>query len=377
MPKPLQHADRTLLRDALSDTPHFATVRGRQTIVRGALGGYPLSGEIDKALRFLDWEGAPIVVADDLLRLLDGHEPAPGVPALALIAQAIEPMAGLAHREKLTDLRRRVGWGAVDPSSLPAANWRDARPPAEVVRERIIGENTLKPMYYLRRALVAADAVVRVDLNGEPKGTGFLVAQDLMMTNNHVIATPDEARNAQACFFDEVPDERNKGASTKKRVVARTAGEQPLLYTNNDLDVSLVRLQNSPRFLRYLPLRPVVVRQNDRVAIIQHPGGYPKQISLQNNLVAEADARIVQYYTSTKGGSSGSPVLDGEFAVVAIHHGWVHNEAWDAGGQVRAADPKQIEDLQYRNQGTSMIAVLEDLRKNAPALVEELTILPD
>lgn len=68
----LEHRDRNVLLDALSDTPHFATVRGRQTMIRDALGGYPLSGEIEKALRFLDWEGSPIVVADKLLRLLDG-----------------------------------------------------------------------------------------------------------------------------------------------------------------------------------------------------------------------------------------------------------------------------------------------------------------
>ena len=373
----LQHQDRKVLLEALSDTPHFATVRGRQTIIRDALGGYPLSAEIDKALRFLDWEGAPIVVAGDLLRLLDGHEPAPGVPALALIAQAIHPMAGTAHREKLADLRRRMGWGAVDPSSFPAENWRDSRPPAEVVRERIIGENTLKPMYYLRRALVAADAVVRVDLNGSPRGTGFLVAPDLMMTNNHVIATQDEARSAQARFFDEVPDEQSKEEFRRKQVIARTAGERPLLYTNKDLDFTLVRLQGSPRLVRYLPLRPKVLQQNDRVVIIQHPGGYPKQISLQNNLVASADARLVQYYTSTKGGSSGSPVLDGDFAVTAIHHGWVRNQAWESGSQARLADPKQIDHLQYRNQGTSMIAILEDLEKNAPNLVGELSILRD
>ena len=54
----LHHKDRMLLLTALSDTPPFATVRGRQTIVRNALGGYPLSDEIDKALRWLDWETA-------------------------------------------------------------------------------------------------------------------------------------------------------------------------------------------------------------------------------------------------------------------------------------------------------------------------------
>ncbi len=115
----LQHNDRTQLRDALSDTPQFATVRGRQTLVRNALGGYPLSGEVDKTLRWLDWEGSPIVVADELIGLLDGHEPAPGIPALGLIAQAIEPLVGLDHQEKLVDLRQRMGWGRSAGAAAP------------------------------------------------------------------------------------------------------------------------------------------------------------------------------------------------------------------------------------------------------------------
>jgi V8-like Glu-specific endopeptidase len=240
------------------------------------------------------------------------------------------------------------------------------------VEERIIGENTLRPLYYLRRALVAADAVVRVDWNGQPNASGFLVAPDLMMTNHHVI-NEVTVRSAQACFFDEVADQQEK-EEPRTQVIARIAGTESLLYTDKDLDVSVVRLQGSPHLRRYLPLRPAVLQQNNRVVIIQHPGGYPKQVSLQNNLVADANARLVQYYTSTRAGSSGSPVLDDNFAVVAIHHGTVHNPAWDNASQIRGG-PKALEDAQYRNQGTSVIALLEDLKKTAPGLLAELTIL--
>ncbi len=367
----LQHQDRTTLLNALADTPQFATTRGRQVIVRSALGGYPHSGEIDKALRFLDWEGEPIVVADQLLRLLAGHEPAPGVSALGLIAQAIEPMAG-AHRGKITDLRRRMGWGA-DFANAPATPWQDERSAAEVVEERIIGENTLRPLYYLRRALRAADAVVRVDVDGG-HGTGFLVAPNLMMTNNHVIGNEDQARRAHAVFFDELPDvEAGESVLGRKHIVVRAAGKQALLHTSKELDYSLIRLSKSPPLEHYLPIRPARVEQNQRVVIIQHAGGEPKRVSLQNNLVAYGDDRLVQYYTSTLQGSSGSPVLDDSFAVVAIHRGWNASPEYK-GEQIRVLDPKQIEGSQYRNQGTSMIAIQKDLEKSAPKLLQELTI---
>jgi len=72
MPKILQHQDRTVLLHAWSYAPHFPTVRGQQTVIRDALGGYPLSGEIDKALRFLDWEGSPIPCSASIRRAPGG-----------------------------------------------------------------------------------------------------------------------------------------------------------------------------------------------------------------------------------------------------------------------------------------------------------------
>jgi hypothetical protein len=354
---------------ALSDLPQFATVRGRQTLVRNALGGYELTSDVNKRLRWLDWEGGPIEVADALIQLFDGYEPAPGIPALGLITQAIEPLVDPPHDEKLVDMRRRLGWGAdLEPAS--SETWRDERPPAEVVRERIIGENTLRPIYYLHKALRAADAVVRIEVPGLGAGTGFLVAPDLMMTNHHVIADSDQARRAEASFFYELDIDKRERAM-------RTVGtaENALLFTDDDLDVTLVRLKDPPQLAQCPPIRPVRLERDQRVAIVQHPGGFLKKISMQNNLVAYASDRLVQYYTSTQAGSSGSPVFDDDFAVVAIHHSAVRDKGWDDGDRIRQRHPKRVEELQWRNQGTSMIAIRDMLKDRAPAVLAEMTLL--
>jgi V8-like Glu-specific endopeptidase len=102
------------------------------------------------------------------------------------------------------------------------------------------------------------------------------------------------------------------------------------------------------------------VRRDDRVAIIQHPGGHLKKISMQNNFVAYADANVVQYTTSTLPGSSGSPVFDDDFQVIAIHH---------SGGRLLEPGTKQ---RYLRNAGTSMIAVLNDMKSNAPGIYTRL-----
>jgi V8-like Glu-specific endopeptidase len=68
--------------------------------------------------------------------------------------------------------------------------------------------------------------------------------------------------------------------------------------------------------------------------------------------VAYADRQVIQYTTTTIPGSSGSPVFNDDFDVVAIHH---------SGGML--AEPS-TERRYLRNGGTSMIAVLNDLKLN-------------
>ncbi|WP_238184616.1 trypsin-like serine peptidase, partial [Methylobacterium trifolii] len=55
------------------------------------------------------------------------------------------------------------------------------------------------------------------------------------------------------------------------------------------------------------------------VNIVQHPAGRPKQFAIRNNLVREVKGDEVQYFTDTRSGSSGSPVLDDFWRVVALH----------------------------------------------------------
>ena len=61
----------------------------------------------------------------------------------------------------------------------------------------------------------------------------------------------------------------------------------------------------------------------ESVTIIQHPGGEPKQIALRENFVLalpDAADRYLYYQTDTTPGSSGSPVFNDDWEVVALHH---------------------------------------------------------
>jgi V8-like Glu-specific endopeptidase len=86
-----------------------------------------------------------------------------------------------------------------------------------------------------------------------------------------------------------------------------------------------------------------------RVNIIQHQGGMPKQISIQNNFLEYVDEKLLQYLTSTLPGSSGSPVFDDNWRVVALHR---------SGGMV---EEPQTSRRYFRNAGIRISAIVNDL----------------
>jgi len=82
-----------------------------------------------------------------------------------------------------------------------AAKWRLVRRllglPNYVGVERIIGDQSpLLPISFLEIGLERARAVARI-VCPDGVGTGFLIRDNLLITNNHVISKPEEAREAR------------------------------------------------------------------------------------------------------------------------------------------------------------------------------------
>lgn len=218
----------------------------------------------------------------------------------------------------------------------------DTRMPVEAV----IGEPNFKSIWWLELALEAAHSVARVKL---PAGsaTGFLIAPDLFMTNNHVFENAEDARTARLQF--------NYRLLASGDLAPRDEWEcdpDGLFHTNPDLDYSLVRVKRKDGKAAgdvwgVLDLRHgVTVQPNQRVNIIQHPQGRFQEIAFRDNQVKDVQDRYIQYLTDTDYGTSGSPVFDDWFNVVALHN-------------QRAPDPNDPHRW-YRNQGFRVEAILAD-----------------
>src|SRR5262249_10942189 len=158
-------------------------------------------------------------------------------------------------------------------------------------------------------------SVVRIALGERKYGSGFLIASDLVLTNHHVLPTIEAARGAT---IEVGCQDTIAGVSIAGTPYATRADE---LYASDEADDwAVVRIAAVPNAIP-ISLAPCAAPQvNDRVFIIQHPGGGPKQVALGANTVTFVDERRVQYLTDTRPGSSGSPVFDRCWRLVAIHH---------------------------------------------------------
>jgi hypothetical protein len=74
--------------------------------------------------------------------------------------------------------------------------------------------------------------------------------------------------------------------------------------------------------IRPIPLRrsPATVTRFELVNIVQHPDGRPKEVALQENEVTRVQDKLIHYRTDTEPGSSGSPVFNNDWELVALHH---------------------------------------------------------
>jgi endonuclease G len=194
--------------------------------------------------------------------------------------------------------------------------------PEDKVLEKILGDKSnLVKISWLEKALEVAKSVCRVVLpNGEGTGTGFLIAGDYLMTNNHVLPNQQTAADAYVEFNFETDPTGNSRTRYKYTL------DPTSFITNKDLDFTRVKINqaSNPTPLNnwgYLDLAPDATPvMSDPVNIIQHPNGDDKQIALTSNEVISIWGSKIFYKADTEPGSSGSPVFNQDWKVVALHH---------------------------------------------------------
>lgn len=251
--------------------------------------------------------------------------------------------------------------------------------------EKIVHQDDMLPIAFLAGGVTAARSVCRlvvpvyvngtplVDITGQPRrgyGSGWLVTADLVMTNHHVVnnrsgaedaSEADLRRQAQASIAEFDYDAAGCDPATVaiKEIVAWSPRGGPLDYAIVRLAVPQDQRHPLPIMAEQLvvspdePTRPVV-------NIIQHPGRHGdgsmtmyKMVSCRNNLVFRAEGPNLWYFTDTLAGSSGSPVCNDDWRVVALHKRWDKIDGVNYQGKQTAV----------ANAGTQLAAILDDLKQ--------------
>jgi V8-like Glu-specific endopeptidase len=186
---------------------------------------------------------------------------------------------------------------------------------------------------WLRRAVRNGDAVARVErVTGAPVGTGFLLrGEDLspewagkliFLTNQHVVDDPPGPKGVH-------PTRARIRFTTDRNVAPEGLGVERILWRSRGsaelLDAVVLQLNG-------LPAAPATLDVGDRAAlqlsaqrpsriyIIGHPRGEALSYSMYENELAAIEPPLIYYRSPTLEGSSGSPVFDPEWYLVAIHH---------------------------------------------------------
>lgn len=279
----------------------------------------------------------------------------------------------------------------------------DGRAPADPARDRpgpaamlgpptgalevAIGEDDTIEVAYLTRGVAAARSVTKLLVHrhfdgrpstiagGDPdlgKGTGWLIAPGLLVTNHHVVngRTPREPPASEEDFALQGANTHVQFDFLDEQSPLLLAQAEACVASDEDLDFALLRLAATaparmPLRLRMQPiLKPKERELRERVNVLQHPDGRPMRLGFRNNFVVNGTDDRLSYLTDTAGGASGSPICDDKWFVAALHRGW----------QTIEGEPVMVWGLPVKqeNYGTPVSAILAFLADRHPDLHAEV-----
>jgi len=408
----LERKERTKLIGIVSKLDEFGDSISRRNFVR-------YSAQLGRFDDSIVWEGTGRGVAGTLIGKLEEFGRLPEHPAYHALGALLIPLlelgdvndqdktfiADLISRYSLIDDPDLIGELRTQynlPDDVAPKPALEVRPPInrsklspgpefeiaiddEAGLESVINsEDNFLDIHLMYGAIYCHQAVGHIEIpKGTAQGTGFLVGPDLLLTNKHVIEEQKYLEDA-VVHFNFLKD--HFSVSPKGRYVSC----QPDFYKSSpvkELDYALIRLAECPlkdkskdfanlkeedksipnlvhngQHRGYLTLASHNIMRNQRVNIIQHPRGQAMKVVMTQNYVVgvHKNGTHVNYIADTDNGSSGSPVFNQQWEVVALH---------------RSGKPYPDESLSdtlkrlskgkwKANHGITLRALIDDFKKN-------------
>jgi V8-like Glu-specific endopeptidase len=250
------------------------------------------------------------------------------------------------------ELRTQEIMGSISPAMFISPTNSDL--------EKIIGDDNLLKIKWLEEGIKAAKSVCQVRKidSDKPIGTGFVLKGGYLMTNQHVIPNATKIKEYKIVFNYE-EDIFGKTKETQTYLLDETDSKfSPVA----NLDFAYIRIrENNTKPLAdwgYLEIDKDPIFENETpVNIIQHPEGRTKEIALTaNKIIGKNEKKCKIFYeTDTQKGSSGSPVFNKTWKVIALHH---LGKTMDEGGLEINPDTGE---RRGANEGISIKCIIEDI----------------
>jgi endonuclease G, mitochondrial len=300
-------SERAVVVSALQNPGGFAAVNSPER----------LAMRLDRLSRYYSGEPVPATAAQ-----------VPETPPAQLIESALERASASAASDQARGEgsagMATAGVKAVADAAEAVAADTEPNERAGIVLERVINSADFLDVRFLEAGVAAARAVCRIAIQGPAGpvgfGTGSLVSPSLLLTNHHVLESADVARRSRAEFnFQDGLD----GAPLP--TVSLGLDPDRFFVANEERDFALVAVAASPAALSQFGLNPLIEAEGkavvgEFVTIIQHPRGNKKQVALRENRIVDLLDAFVHYEADTEPGSSGSPVFNDQWEIVALHH---------------------------------------------------------
>ena len=242
---------------------------------------------------------------------------------------------------------------AVQEKDQPVADHPAAS--SEVAFERLVRERVpqLDIEVWLARLGALHRQVCRIEVDGKPAGTGFLIGPDVVLTSFHVVSEVLDRKSPRiVCRFDYMvgPDNIMRPGTPVNLAPEGILASSPYSPSEGDpkrpyqapyatqLDYTLLRIDGaiggepSRGWLR-LPDHPRVPPIDTPMVIVHHIMGHEMKLAFDTQGIRGMNANNtrIHYTANTESGSSGSPCLTLDLEPFAIHQGWSPTEKCNQG----------------------------------------------
>lgn len=257
--------------------------------------------------------------------------------------------------------------------------------PTEFAFERAIGKNDSVYSNFIALIAFAKQKVGRIVVKSGSRhlgyATGFMVSERLMLTNWHVFKEKEAVGQSEVEFSYELD---MYGRSLRPTVFRLAPND--FYFSRKSLDYCIVAVEaadvsgiNPLSSVGYHFLDPTLGKLGEEgkelLNIIHHPGGDYQQLSIRENKFTKILPSTIWYETDTAQGSSGSPVFNDQWQIVALHHSGVPLKSAD-GKHYLDKDNKIIQPVNGKieesrvcwiaNEGIRISVLLKDLFNEFP-----------